>query len=149
MPTRSKTSPRPPRTRRAAAPASRQHTPAASPGLADPLGWGSSLAPMQGLLLWMAQWRQSQAAWLQDMDQAWRAALLPSAGANELPSALQLQHTLASENLGRVVHAASALWRSWLETEAALLEQASAPAADLARKQPSDAIASRPAPGAR
>lgn len=84
----------------------------------------ASLAPMHGVLRLMAQWRETQAGLLHEMDEALGATLREAQAATDLQELLRLQGELASGNLNRATHAAGALFRSWLETEAALLEQA-------------------------
>jgi|APDOM4702015248_1054824.scaffolds.fasta_scaffold139717_1 hypothetical protein len=113
--------------------------PAPSPlALANP--WlNAGLAPVEGLLQLLAQWRQTQAEWLRDVDAAWNDTPRPPDGATELETAAHLPVALVSENLGRAAHAASALWRGWLDTEAAWLEQAQSQSAGLTRQWFSDA----------
>ena len=96
--------------------------------------FNASLAPLHGMLRFMTQMRDSQADLLRDMEKALGVALRQAEGATELQELVRLQGELASENLGRTANAASALFRSWLDTEAALLEQAQAQGVDLTRK---------------
>ena len=113
--------------------------PALSPlALANP--WlNAGLAPVEGLLQLLAQWRETQAEWLRDVDAAWNDAPRPQDEAPELATAAHLPAVLVAENLGRAAHAANALWRSWLDTEAAWLEQAQSQSAGLTRQWFSDA----------
>jgi hypothetical protein len=117
------------------APTTRRRTRATAPKPAEALPTGAdidaarnlfnaSLAPMHGVLRLMAQWRETQAGLLHEMDQALGATLREAQAATDLQELLRLQGELASGNLNRATHAAGALFRSWLETEAALLEQA-------------------------
>lgn len=96
--------------------------------------FNASLAPMHGVLRLMAQWRETQAGLLHEMDQALGATLREAESAADVGGLLRLQGELASGNLNRATNAAGALWRSWLETEAALLEQAQRRTADLTRQ---------------
>ena len=137
MPTPHKTPARKSRGRAAlptAAAARGRPEPALRPlGLANP--WlNVGLSPVEGLLQLLAQWRQTQAEWLRDVDTAWNDAPRPLHGATELETAAHLPGVLVSENLGRAAHAASALWRSWLDTEAAWLEQAQSQSVGLTRQ---------------
>ncbi len=100
------------------------------------------LAPVEGLLQLLAQWRQTQADWLRDVDAAWNDVPRPLDGASELETAAHLPGVLVGENLGRAAHAASALWRSWLDTEQAWLEQAQSQSVGLTRQWFSDAAES-------
>lgn len=102
----------------------------------------AGLAPVEGLLQLLAQWRQTQADWLRDVDAAWNDTPLPPDGASGLETAAHLPAVLAGENLGRAAHAASALWRSWLDTEAACLEQVQSQSVGLTRLWFSDATES-------
>ena len=84
----------------------------------------ASLAPYQGLLRIMAQVRETQADMLHQMEQLLDATRRRAEQAGDLQELARLQGAMASDNLGRSVNAASALFRSWLETESALLEEA-------------------------
>ncbi len=142
MPTPHKTPARKSRVRAAlprTAAARGRSEPALQPlALANP--WlNAGLAPVDGLLQLLAQWRQTQAEWLRDLDAAWNDTPRPPGGATELETATHLPGELVSENLGRAAHAASALWRGWLDTEAAWLEQAQSQSAGLTRQWFSDA----------
>lgn len=101
----------------------------------------ASLAPMHGMLRLMAQWRETQAGLLHEMDQALGSTLREAQAAGDVQELLRLQSELASNNLNRATHAAGALFRSWLETEAALLEQAQRDSAETTRQMIQDAQA--------
>lgn len=142
MPTPHKTPARKSRGRAApprAAAARGRSEPALQP-LAFASPWlNAGLAPVEGLLQLLAQWRQTQAEWLRDVDATWNDTPRPPGGAPELEAAAHLPGVLVGENLGRAAHAASALWRSWLDAEAAWLEQAQSQSAGLTRQWFSDA----------
>lgn len=96
--------------------------------------FNAGLAPMHGLLRFMAQWRETQAELLHDIDKALGATLREAEDVADVQELLRLQSELASHNLSRTANAAGALFRSWLETEAALLEQAQSQGAELTRQ---------------
>lgn len=138
-------------------------TPAAARGRPEPTlpplalanPWlNAGLAPVEGLLQLLAQWHQTQTDWLRDVDANWNNSPRPADGATGLATAAHLPAVLAGENLGRAAHAASALWRSWLDTEAALLEQAQRQSVGLTRLWFSDpaesaALSGSPVPAQR
>lgn len=92
--------------------------------------FNASLAPMHGMLRFMAQWRETQAGLLHEMDEALGATLREAESATDVQELLRLHTELANNNLNRATNAAGALFRSWLETETALLEQARRGSAD-------------------
>lgn len=142
MPTPQKTPARKSRGRAALprAAAARGRSEPAPRALAPANPWlNAGLAPVEGLLHLLAQWRETQAEWLRDVDAAWNDAPRPQDEAPELATAAHLPAVLVAENLGRAAHAANALWRSWLDTEAAWLEQAQSQSAGLTRQWFSDA----------
>jgi hypothetical protein len=96
--------------------------------------FNASLAPMHGWLRFMAQWRETQAELLHEMDKALGATLREAGDAADVQQLLRLQGDLATNNLSRSANAAGALFRSWLETEAAVLEQAQVQGADMTRQ---------------
>jgi hypothetical protein len=96
--------------------------------------FNASLAPMHGALRFMAQWRETQAGLLHEMDRALESTLREAESAADVQELMRLHSELASHNLNRATNAAGALFRSWLETEAALLEQAQRGGADATRQ---------------
>lgn len=103
--------------------------------------FNASLAPVHGLLRFMAEWRETQAGLLHEMDQALGSTLREAESAADVQELLRLQSEFTSNNLNRATNAAGALFRSWLETEAALLEQAQRGGADATRHMIQDAQA--------
>jgi len=95
--------------------------------------FNASLATCHGALRFLAQVRETQAEMLQDMDKALRAAMRQAESVTDVQELIRLQGGLASDNLGRATQAAGTLFRSWLEAEAELLEQARSQGADVAK----------------
>lgn len=96
--------------------------------------FNASFAPYQELLRFMAQMRETQANMLHQMDLALDATKRRAENASDMQELIRLQSDLASDNVGRTVNVASALFRSWLETEAALLEEAQAQGSGLTQQ---------------
>ena len=109
--------------------------------------FNASLAPVHGWLRFMAQWRETQAELLHEMDKALGATLREAEDAGDVQALLRLQGDLASNNLSRSANAAGALFRTWLETEAAVLEQAREQSVDATRQMMKEAPAGAQAPG--
>ena len=144
MPATQKTPARKARSR--AAPAARNA--AATSGAAEPLPanvdmarslFNAGLAPMHGWLRLMAQWRETQAELLHEMDKALGVTMREAEDAADVQQLLRLQQDFAANNLNRTANAAGALFRSWLETEAAVLDQAQVQGADMTRQILKDA----------
>ncbi len=145
MPTPHKTPARKSRSRAApnsAAAARGRPEPALRPLVVANPWLNAGFAPVEGLLQLLAHWHQTQTDWLRDVDAARNDSPRAPDGATELETAAHLPGALVSENLGRAAHAASALWRSWLDTEAAWLEQAQCQSVGLTRQWFSDATES-------
>jgi hypothetical protein len=109
--------------------------------------FNASLAPVHGWLRFMAQWRETQAELLHEMDKALGATLREAEDAADVQDLFRLQSELASNGLSRSANAAGALFRTWLETEAAVLEQAREQSADVTRQMMTDARTGVPETG--
>ena len=119
----------------------------AAPPDAAHAAFSASLMPLHGMLRFMAQWREAQAALLHDIDESLSANLNAPDKPADFQELMHLQGGLATAQWGRAANAASALFRSWLETEAALLEQMQAQGLASTRQLLDDAPNTAPSRG--